>query len=51
MLLLFIGVYSYGQDTPNAFADRINHIFQYVDKKPNTYGHIAGVRYRFYQCK
>lgn len=31
-LLLFIGVYGYGQDIPDAFANRINHIFQYVDK-------------------
>lgn len=32
LLLLLVTIHSYGQDTPNAFADRINHIFQYVDK-------------------
>ena len=28
----------YAQDTPNAFADRINYIFQFVDKSQVSTG-------------
>jgi hypothetical protein len=32
VLLSGVGLFCYGQNTPNAFADRINYIFQHVDK-------------------